>query len=245
MRREPRQEIRGAWQRPDRAARARLRLLSRPVTARTAAVWGRRLRDRIFRYSGHGAQNRESGANYLIRVDATAGYASKARGCGWGRSKRPVIRLYWDDITKEYLPRMSGTTGNTYRLATEQYTARVGSGRRYSCGDDIGENRANCDGCTFMGTTSRRPRSGPLRPLLRPLRHARQCLGVGAGVLGGQLLRCALNDASARPSAFSTSRNARGGSCCRFPHALALHIAKGTTWSSVAMTPAFWIAGNA
>jgi len=191
MRREPRQEIRGAGQRPDRAARARLRLLSRPVTARTAAVWGRRLRDRIFRYSGHGAQNRESGANYLIRVDATAGFASKARGCGWGRSKRPVIRLYWDDITKEYLPRMSGTTGNTYRLATEQYTARVGSRRRYSCGDDIGENRANCDGCTFMGTTSRRPRSGPLRPLLRPLRHARQCLGVGAGLLGGQLLRCA------------------------------------------------------
>ena len=46
---------------------------------------------------------------------------------GWGRGKRPVINVSWDDITAEYLPWLSRKTGKTYRLLTEaewEYAAR-------------------------------------------------------------------------------------------------------------------------
>jgi formylglycine-generating enzyme required for sulfatase activity len=46
---------------------------------------------------------------------------------GWGRGKRPVINVSWDDITTEYLPWLSRKTGKTYLLLTEaewEYAAR-------------------------------------------------------------------------------------------------------------------------
>jgi len=58
---------------------------------------------------------------------------------GWGRGKRPVINVSWDDVTKEYLPWLSRKTGKTYRLLTEaewEYTARAGTTTRYYFGDD-------------------------------------------------------------------------------------------------------------
>ena len=80
---------------------------------------------------------------------------AQARGSGWGRGNRPVINVSWDDATKEYLPWLSRKTGKTYRLLTEaewEYAARgVTSASAvhttYSWGNDIGKNRANCDGC--------------------------------------------------------------------------------------------------
>ena len=69
---------------------------------------------------------------------------------GWGRGKHLVVNVSWDDATKEYLPWLSRTTARTYRLLTQaewEYAARAGSGAQYTWGDDIGKNRANCDGC--------------------------------------------------------------------------------------------------
>jgi formylglycine-generating enzyme required for sulfatase activity len=46
---------------------------------------------------------------------------------GWGRGRRPVIGVSWDDITKEYLPWLSRKTGKIYRLLSEaewEYAAR-------------------------------------------------------------------------------------------------------------------------
>lgn len=37
----------------------------------------------------------------------------------WGRGKRPVIDVSWDDVTKEYLPWLTRVTGKAYRLLTE------------------------------------------------------------------------------------------------------------------------------
>jgi formylglycine-generating enzyme required for sulfatase activity len=69
---------------------------------------------------------------------------------GWGRAKRPVINVSWDDITAEYLPWLSHRTGKTYRLLTEaewEYAARAGNQGKYTWGDQVGSSQANCDGC--------------------------------------------------------------------------------------------------
>jgi formylglycine-generating enzyme required for sulfatase activity len=69
---------------------------------------------------------------------------------GWGRGRRPVINVSWDDVTKEYLPWLNRTTGKTYRLLTEaewEYAARSSTRTAYSWGNDVGKNWANCSAC--------------------------------------------------------------------------------------------------
>ena len=68
---------------------------------------------------------------------------------GWGRGRRPVINVNWDDA-KAYVRWLSDKTGKQYRLPSEsewEYAARAGTTTRYNWGHDIGRNRANCDGC--------------------------------------------------------------------------------------------------
>jgi len=68
---------------------------------------------------------------------------------GWGRGNRPVINVSWADA-QAYVKWLSGKTGKAYRLPSEaewEYAARAGSTGRYPWGNDIGRNRANCDGC--------------------------------------------------------------------------------------------------
>ena len=68
---------------------------------------------------------------------------------GWGRDNRPVIMVSWDDA-QSYVSWLSRQTGEHYRLPSEaewEYAARAASATKYSWGNDIGRNRANCDGC--------------------------------------------------------------------------------------------------
>ena len=68
---------------------------------------------------------------------------------GWGRGTRPVINVSWDDA-QEYVRWLSRETGKPYRLLSEaewEYVARAGSTTQYPWGNDVGTNRANCDGC--------------------------------------------------------------------------------------------------
>ena len=49
-----------------------------------------------------------------------------------------------------YAEWLSAETGESYRLPSEaewEYAARAGSTAKYSWGDEIGPNRARCDGC--------------------------------------------------------------------------------------------------
>ena len=65
---------------------------------------------------------------------------------GWGRGSRPVIHVTWDDA-QSFISWLNAETGGNYRLPSEaewEYAARAGSATKYSWGDDIGENRANC-----------------------------------------------------------------------------------------------------
>nr|VFK62449.1 MAG: Formylglycine-generating enzyme, required for sulfatase activity, contains SUMF1/FGE domain [Candidatus Kentron sp. TUN] len=57
---------------------------------------------------------------------------------GWGRGKRPVINVDWNDAM-EYAKWLSRETGKRYRLPSEvewEYAARAGSTTRYFWGDD-------------------------------------------------------------------------------------------------------------
>ena len=68
---------------------------------------------------------------------------------GWGRGNRPVIAVSWDDI-QGFIDWLNDKTGGSFRLPTEaewEYAARAGSTTKYSWGNRIGSNRANCDGC--------------------------------------------------------------------------------------------------
>ena len=61
----------------------------------------------------------------------------------------PVVCVNWEDA-RAYVQWLSRETGESYRLLSEsewEYVARAGTVTRYWWGDDIGRNRANCDGC--------------------------------------------------------------------------------------------------
>ncbi len=65
---------------------------------------------------------------------------------GWGRGRRPVINVSWEDA-EAYASWLSRSTGAEYRLPNEaewEYAARAGTGTPYSWGEEVGQGRANC-----------------------------------------------------------------------------------------------------
>ena len=67
----------------------------------------------------------------------------------WGRGKRPVIYVTWNDA-RQYVAWLKRMTGKQYRLLTEaefEYATRAGTTTAYPWGDEIGNGNANCIGC--------------------------------------------------------------------------------------------------
>jgi formylglycine-generating enzyme required for sulfatase activity len=67
----------------------------------------------------------------------------------WGRDKRPVMNVSWDDAVA-YTRWLSEQAGKRYRLPSEsewEYAAKAGTEDRYWWGFNVGEGRANCQGC--------------------------------------------------------------------------------------------------
>ena len=76
-------------------------------------------------------------------------YPNRVNDRGWGRGRRPVINVSWNDA-QEYVAWLSSEAGAQYRLPSEaewEYAARAGTATAYSWGSQVGSNRANCDGC--------------------------------------------------------------------------------------------------
>ena len=67
----------------------------------------------------------------------------------WGRRNRPVINVDWNQA-QMYATWLNEKTRKAYRLLSEaewEYVARAGSETAYSWENEIGRNRANCQGC--------------------------------------------------------------------------------------------------
>ena len=74
------------------------------------------------------------------------GYRPEDRG--WGRGRRPVINVSWEDA-KGYIDWLSRHTGERYRLLSEsewEYAARAGTTTPFSTGRTITTDQANFDG---------------------------------------------------------------------------------------------------
>ena len=68
---------------------------------------------------------------------------------GWGRNDRPVVYVTWREA-QSFVTWLAAQTGADYRLPSEaewEYAARAGTTTKYHWGNEIGINRANCDGC--------------------------------------------------------------------------------------------------
>ncbi|MES3022146.1 MAG: SUMF1/EgtB/PvdO family nonheme iron enzyme [Pseudomonadota bacterium] len=68
---------------------------------------------------------------------------------GWGRARRPVVNVSWNDA-QLYVKWLSAKTGQRYRLlygAEWEYAARAGTTTARHWGAEIGKGMANCVGC--------------------------------------------------------------------------------------------------
>jgi formylglycine-generating enzyme required for sulfatase activity len=80
-----------------------------------------------------------------VGSDGCGGYRPSDEG--WGRDRRPVINVSWDDA-KSYVAWLSKTTGKPYRLLSDverEYVTRAGTTTPFWWGKSITTEQANYD----------------------------------------------------------------------------------------------------
>jgi len=81
---------------------------------------------------------------------------------GWGRGKRPVIDVSWEDVLA-YTEWLSEETGQAYHLPTEaqwEYAARGGTATPFYTGNCISTDQANYDGNWGYGNCGNETKTG-------------------------------------------------------------------------------------
>ena len=141
---------------------------------------------------------------------------------GWGRGNMPAINVTWEDANA-YANWVSEKTGKHYRLPSEaewEYAARAGTTTSYSWGNDIGVNRANCDGCGSQWDSRRTAQVGSFQPNQFGLYDMSGNVGEWVGDCKHAGYRGAPTDGSSWASAGCESRILRGGGFDSLPRAV-------------------------
>ena len=87
-----------------------------------------------------------------VRDGGCRGY--RAGDAGWGRGRRPVINVSWEDA-RAYVRWLSKETGEEFRLLSEsewEYVARAGTRTAFHFGRTITTSQANYDGSYTYGS---------------------------------------------------------------------------------------------
>jgi len=85
---------------------------------------------------------------------------------GFGRGRRPVIHVSWNDAVA-YATWLSDHTGKRYRLPTEaewEYAARAGTETSYWWGNEVKQGLATCVGCGSQWDGKQTAPVGSFRP---------------------------------------------------------------------------------
>ena len=97
---------------------------------------------------------------------ATATGKKLPNDMGWGRGRRPVINVSWQDAV-DYATWVSEQTGNRYRLPTEaewEYVARAGGDTAYWWGNNMIPGMANCLICGSQWDDKQTATVGSFKP---------------------------------------------------------------------------------
>jgi formylglycine-generating enzyme required for sulfatase activity len=95
----------------------------------------------------------------------TGGCKYRPNDQGWGRGKRPVVDVSWDDA-KAFVAWLSQRTRQRYRLPSEaewEYAARAGTDTSFWWGRAVDKGYANCEDCGAAPTRQTLP-VGSFRP---------------------------------------------------------------------------------
>lgn len=86
---------------------------------------------------------------------------------GWGRARRPVINVSWNDA-RAYIRWLNRKTGKTYRLLSEsewEYAARAGTTTPFAFGETLSAGQANYDGRYTYGNGTKGVNRGRTMPV--------------------------------------------------------------------------------
>jgi len=145
--------------------------------------------------------------------------ASQPQDMGWGRGRRPVIHVSWEDAAA-YAAWLSRETGRAYRLLSEaewEYVARAGSTTEFSWGDLPGDGRANCRGCSSAGDIGKTVEVGSFAANAWGLHDVHGNVWEWVQDCWNRNYEGAPGDGSARSSGDCARRVTRGGSWLATP----------------------------
>jgi formylglycine-generating enzyme required for sulfatase activity len=137
---------------------------------------------------------------------------------GWGRVRRPVINVNWQEAAV-YAKWLSEQTGKRYRLPTEaewEYAARGGKETNYWWGNYFLEGVANCEGCGSQWDKKQTAPVGSFKPNPFGLTDM-------AGNVWEWVEDCWHGNYNDAPADGSAWREAGGGNC-------ALRVLRGGSW---------------
>ncbi|AEJ01438.1 Sulphatase-modifying factor protein [Nitrosomonas sp. Is79A3] len=163
-------------------------------------------------------------SKYEVTFDEYDAFANATKrqlpsGGGWGRGKRPVINVSFNDA-QAYVKWLSDKTGKQYRLPTEaewEYAARAGSETAYWWGNDVGKIYANCAGCGSEWDGKQTAPADSFNPNAFGLHNT-------AGNVWEWVEDCWHENYQGAPADGSAWKEANGGDCNR-------RVVRGGSWS--------------